>query len=61
MDIKKLDVDVMLKNVQQRAGIIINMFRDPLTQSIAYKESNLTDMVEVETKEEKPETEESKN
>ena len=61
MDIKKLDEDVMLKNVQQRAGIIINMFRDPLTQSIAYKESNLTDMVEVETKEEKPETEESKN
>lgn len=61
MDIKKLDVDVMLKNVQQRAGIIVNMFRDPLTQSIAYKESNLADMVEVETEEEKPKTEESKN
>jgi hypothetical protein len=31
------------------------MFRDPLSQSIAYNESNLTDMVEKEApKEEKP-------
>ena len=56
-DIKNVDVDVMLKNVQQYAGIIINMFCDPLAQSIAYKESNLTDMVEVEAPKEK-ETEE---
>lgn len=55
MDIKTLDEDVMLNNIQQRAGIIINMFRDPLSQSIAYNESNLTDMVEKEApKEEKP-------
>jgi hypothetical protein len=55
MDIKTLNEDVMLNNVQQRAGIIINMFRDPLSQSIAYNESNLTDMVEKEApKEEKP-------
>lgn len=47
-DIKKLDKDVMLKNVQQRAGIVVNMFRDPLNQSISYKESNLTEMVEIE-------------
>jgi len=47
-DIKKLEKETMLKNVQQRAGIIINMFRDPLNQSISYKESNLTEMVEIE-------------
>ena len=45
-DRNKLDEDVMLKNVQQRAGIIINMFRDSLSKSINYSESNLVDMVE---------------
>ena len=60
---KNLDEDIMLKNVQQRAGIIVNMFRDALTQSISYSESNLTDMVEVEAPKEdpKPSEEESKN
>ena len=60
---KTLDKDVMLKNVQQRAGIIVNMFRDPLTQSISYSEANLTDMVEVEAPKEdpKPSEEKSKN
>lgn len=42
----KLDEGIMLKNVQQRAGIIINMFRDTLTQSITYSPANLIDMVE---------------
>lgn len=60
---KNLDVDIMLKNVQQRAGVIVNMFRDSLTQSISYSEANLTDMVEVEAPKEdsKPTEEESKN
>ena len=49
LDIAKLDQDIMLANVQQRAGIIINMFRDPLAQSISYSEANLVDMKEVET------------
>ena len=42
--------EALLKNVQQRAGIIVNMFTDPLSQSINYKESNL---VEVPVPEEK--------
>lgn len=50
---KNLDEDVMLKNVQQRAGIIVNMFRDPLAQSPNYAEANITDMVEVEKPAEK--------
>jgi hypothetical protein len=45
IDIKKADKDSMLKNVQQRAGIIINMFRGPLAQSISYAEGNLTDII----------------
>lgn len=46
VDRTKVDEDVMLKNVQQRAGIIVNMFRDPLSQSISYVESNLVEMAE---------------
>jgi hypothetical protein len=42
----KLDEATMLKNVQQRAGIVVNMFRDPLSQSINYTAANLVDMVE---------------
>lgn len=46
VDQTKVDKDVLLKNVQQRAGIIVNMFRGSLSQSIAYKESNITELVE---------------
>jgi hypothetical protein len=52
IDIKKADKDSMLKNVQQRAGIIVNMFRDKLSQSINYSESNLVEMAEKEAEEE---------
>lgn len=45
-DRNKLDEEVMLKNVQQRAGIVINMFRDSLSKSINYSESNLVEMAE---------------
>ena len=55
VDRSKLDESVMLKNVQQRAGIILNMFRDPLAQSISYKESNITEMVEKPAEEKKEE------
>lgn len=55
----KLDEDVMLKNIQQRAGIIVNMFRDPLAQSIAYTAANLVEMVE--KKEEENKEEKAKN
>lgn len=55
VDREKLDQDIMLKNVQQRAGVILNMFRDPLSKSISYSESNITDMVE------KPAEKEPKN
>lgn len=54
---KNLDEDVMLANAQQYAGIVVNMFRDPLAQSISYTKANLVDMVEVE----KPAEEEAKN
>lgn len=51
VDRNKVEEDVMLKNVQQRAGIIVNMFRDPLSQSIDYVESNLVEMVDKKTEE----------
>lgn len=51
LDRSKLDQDVMLKNVQQRAGIVLNLFRDPLAQSINYNENNLVDMVEAKAEE----------
>lgn len=46
VDRAKVDEEVMLKNVQQYAGIVINMFRDSLSKSINYSESNLVEMVE---------------
>jgi hypothetical protein len=46
IDLEKVDKDQLLNNVQQRAGIIINLFRDPLSRSIAYTEANLTEMKE---------------
>lgn len=36
------DKDELLKDVQQRIGIITNLFRDPLSQDIRYKDANLT-------------------
>ena len=36
------DKDELLKDIQQRVGIITNLFRDPLSQDIRYKEANLT-------------------
>lgn len=48
VDITKVDKDQYLANIQQRAGIIINMFRDPLSQSINYSEANITELKEKE-------------
>ena len=52
VDRTKVDEETMLKNAQQRAGIIVNMFRDKLSQSINYSESNLVEMAEKEAEEE---------
>lgn len=53
VDQTKVDKDAFLKNVQQRAGIIINMFRDPLSQSIAYSEANIVELTEKPAEEKK--------
>ena len=53
VDRAKVDEMSMLAAVQQRAGIIINMFRNPLNQNQAYCEANLSDIVEKKV-EEKP-------
>ena len=50
--------DELMANIKQRAGIVVNMFRDPLSQSISYAEANLTEMKPAE---EKPAEEETKN
>jgi hypothetical protein len=52
VDRTKVDEETMLKNAQQRAGIIVNMFRDKLSQSINYSESNLVEMAEKKAEEE---------
>ena len=60
VDRTKVDEDTMLHNAQQYAGIVVNMFRDPLSKSISYAESNIVEMKETEKKEEES-SEESKN
>ena len=47
--------DQLLADIQQRAGIITNLFRDPLSQDIRYNEANLT--YKAPEKEEKTATE----
>ena len=53
VDRTKVDEMSMLAAVQQRAGIIVNMFRGPLNQNQAYCEANVNDIVEKKV-EEKP-------
>jgi hypothetical protein len=48
------DKDELLNAIQQHAGIIINLFRDPLAQDIRYVEANLTYSPKEETTEEAP-------
>lgn len=43
-DLKDVDKKVLLQNLAQRAGIIINLFRDPLAQNLNYSESNIVEM-----------------
>lgn len=56
-DLTKVDQEVLLKNLAQYAGIITNLFRDPLGQQVNYSESNLIDMFPPEVPEKKPEEE----
>ena len=61
IDIKTVEKDVLMHNLQQYAGVIINMFRDPLAQLQEYSESNIQELVFVkEEKETKPEKEPTK-
>ena len=53
VDRTKVDEMSMLAAVQQRAGIIVNMFCGPLNQNQAYCEANVNDIVEKKV-EEKP-------
>ena len=52
-DLKQVKLDSLKKNVEQRAGIITNMFRSPLSQMINYSESNITELELVESEPEK--------
>lgn len=45
VDLEKNDIATVKHNVQQRAGIIVNLFRDPTTPNLEYNEANLTEMV----------------
>lgn len=58
VDVEKADLESLLHNTRQRAGIINNLFRDSMSRSIGYDEGNLT---EVKQKEESVTTEDSKN
>lgn len=45
VDLEKTDISSVRHNVQQRAGIIVNLFRDPTTPNPEYSEANLVEMV----------------
>lgn len=52
VDLEKNDMANVYHNVKQRAGIIVNLFRDPTTPNLQYSEANLTEMTRVEPTEE---------
>ena len=52
VDLEKNDLATVKHNIQQRAGIIVNLFRDPTTPNPTYNEANLIEMVPVEKEEE---------
>ena len=52
VDLEKNDMANVYHNVKQRAGIIVNLFRDPTTPNLQYSEANLTEMTLVEPTEE---------
>ena len=44
VDAEKAEIADIKHNVQQRAGIIVNLFRDATTPLVQYNEANLTEM-----------------
>ena len=60
VEIPELEFDSALLNVQQHAGIILNLFSSPIVKRDEYDESNLIAFDEKKEPEEKP-AEESKN
>ena len=44
VDLKTVKQDSLKHNVEQYAGVITNLFRDPLSQLIQYKEANITEL-----------------
>ena len=60
-DIPELELDTALLNVQQRVGIILNLFNSPLGKSEDYSEDNLIAFDSSESTDDKPEGEGEKN
>lgn len=61
VDIPELEFDSALLNVQQRAGIIYNLFSSSVAKRDEYDEANLIPLTAEEKKEEEKPAEESKN
>ena len=45
IDLTKADTQALKHNIQQYAGIITNMFRDPGAKLLTYNESNITELI----------------
>ena len=51
LDVAKVGMENFLKNCQQHAGIITNLFCDPLGQSKNYNVTNIVELKETEAAE----------
>ena len=64
VDIKTVEPESLKANMKQYIGVILNFFRDPVSQLVGYSESSIEELkfkpAEPETKEEKPSEEEKK-
>lgn len=59
VDVAKVDAGILKNNVQQYAGVITNLFRDPTTPLMAYSEANIVELT-MPVEEESATEEESK-
>lgn len=61
IDVNTVDEDSLLHNCAQRGGVILNLFRGPLTKNNNYSEANLGELKIIEKPAEEEKTKEEKN
>lgn len=57
LDVKSVNKEALVHNLQQYVGVIANMFLPPLSQLADFSEANITELEKIKTNNEKPKNE----